>query len=367
VSAIATGLRLLSKKASTGRTADPQVLSDSAAPSGLSKPSDPDPTRQRSAQWSRATLLSGCASLLVHVVALTVCSLVWLALPSSDSGHAEIDSLLVTEDTNASNRLSDELDVEEVDVLTPETPPLNLGAASLRQRDSPVINPARAEAIAVSRSSVSLTAAAATSPWTKADLLSETGGGRGVSDLIGAGAGSGEGMGDGSGNSFFGLRPVGRKVAYVLDCSRSMNHPHNTAAKTRFKRMKLELVKSVRGLAPESEFYFVFFNDLPVPMPARSLVPATDQPKLKYLQWMQRVKADGNTEPTQALQIALRHQPDTLYFLTDGNFTHRVQQELLRLRSGKTDIHTFAFDAPLTDSMRKAYQLLLDDDLLGAR
>ena len=39
----------------------------------------------------------------------------------------------------------------------------------------------------------------------------------------------------------------------------------------------------------------------------------------------------------------------------------------MSLKSGKTEIHTFAFDAPFTDNQRRAYNRLLDDDRTGAR
>ena len=57
-------------------------------------------------------------------------------------------------------------------------------------------------------------------------------------DSTGAGAGEGNGQGDG----FFGIGAQGKRFVYVVDCSLSMNHPHASPSKTRFKRLKLELV-----------------------------------------------------------------------------------------------------------------------------
>ena len=39
----------------------------------------------------------------------------------------------------------------------------------------------------------------------------------------------------------------------------------------------------------------------------------------------------------------------------------------MSLNSGKTEIHTLAFDAPFNDNMRRAYSRLLDDDRTVAR
>lgn len=350
MSAIATELRLLPKKT----------------------PVEDAPDESSSTAWfrdvPRATLLAWCVSVSVHTAGLVLCSLVWLLLPQTELGLAQIDSLLAVGNSIDPNDVVEQLELEEVDLALPETPELNLGGQSVAHFTHSISNPA--DSIAPSGARVTLTATAATSPWAAADVLGDAGpvgSAEGVADLIGAGLGTGYGVGDGSGDSFFGLRPVGRKVAYVLDCSRSMNHPHFTDAKTRFKRMKLELLSSVRAMGPESAFYFVFFNDFPHPMPSRGLVPAAEQPKIQYLHWMQQLKADGNTEPTLALKHALSLQPEILYFLTDGSFTHKVEQELLSLRSGRTEIHTFAFDAPFTPSMRNSYRKLLEDDRFGAR
>lgn len=184
----------------------------------------------------------------------------------------------------------------------------------------------------------------------------------GPAQVVSSGTGTGAGLGSGadSGSGFFGLAPAGRRVVYVLDCSRSMNHPHDSAAKTRFKRMKVELVKSVAALPPESQFFFIFFNSQPIPMPSLTAVPATPGAVQQYLSWMQPLQADGDTEPTEAIRIALRLQPDVLYFLTDGSFIYRVQQELLHLQTGRTRLHTLAFETPLTDGQKEAKRLLAE-------
>lgn len=184
----------------------------------------------------------------------------------------------------------------------------------------------------------------------------------GPAQAVSSGTGTGAGLGSGadSGSGFFGLTPAGRRVVYVLDCSRSMNHPHGSAAKTRFKRMKVELVKSVAALPPESQFFFTFFNSQPIPMPSLTAVPATPGAVQQYLSWMQPLQADGDTEPTEAIRLALRLQPDVLYFLTDGSFIYRVQQELLHLQTGRTRLHTLAFETPLTDGQKEAKRLLAE-------
>tara|TARA_R110002072_G_scaffold146075_3_gene292884 strand:- start:49157 stop:50212 length:1056 start_codon:yes stop_codon:yes gene_type:complete len=311
--------------------------------------------------------LSACAiSLVLHACLLTACGLVWYALPDPGTGLPTIDSLLASSD--ADNSADGELQFEESLTLSAVTPPLATGGQSMAEYQSPLTNPE--DSLLPTGEQFLLSASAVGSPWLNANVGGATipvGSADGTIDGLGSGDGPGDSTGSDAADSFFGLRPIGRRTVYVLDCSRSMNHPHNTEAKTRFRRMKLELIKSIQGLGPESEFFLIFFNDFAIPMPSPVPVQAAEQPKLKFLHWMKDLKADGNTEPRLALQHALQLQPDIIYFLTDGSFTYRVQQDLLSLQSGRTEIHTFAFDAPFTENQRRAYNRLLDDDRTGAR
>ena len=314
----------------------------------------------------KTMMSAGAVSLAFHACLLTACGLIWYALPKQETGLPDINSLMATSDADDST--DGELQFEESLTLAAVTPPLATGGQSMAEYQSPLTNPE--DSLMPTGEQVLLSASAIGSPWQNANVggaATPAGSAFGSRDGLGSGDGIGDADGSDAADSFFGLRPVGRRVVYVLDCSRSMNHPHDTEAKTRFKRMKLELIKSIQGMGPESEFFLIFFNDFAIPMPSPVPVQASEQPKLKYLHWMQDLKADGNTEPRIALQHALRLQPDIIYFLTDGSFTYRVQQDLLSLQSSRTEIHTFAFDSPFTENQRRAYNRLLDDDRTGAR
>lgn len=172
--------------------------------------------------------------------------------------------------------------------------------------------------------------------------------------LGGEGTGDGTGDGGGSGGGFFGIRPIGTSVVYVVDCSRSMNHPHDSDAKTRFRRLKMELVKSVGLMHEDMQFYIVFFNEEAFPMPAASMVYATTAQKQKQLEWVARMRADGNTDPRSALAMALKLKPHVIYFLTDGSFDRAVEKQVLKLSQKDTIIHTFAFGNEATkDALRE--------------
>jgi hypothetical protein len=154
---------------------------------------------------------------------------------------------------------------------------------------------------------------------------------------------SGSGTGIGRGEGFFGSNAKGKKFVYVVDASRSMNHPHDSAARTRFNRLKIELVKSVLSLNGNDDFYIVFFNENPIPMSARSMQPAYPANRRRYLQWAAKMRADGKTDPRKALSLALKLNPDVIYFLTDGAFEFKVDRFLRKVSQNRTAIHTFAF------------------------
>lgn len=136
-----------------------------------------------------------------------------------------------------------------------------------------------------------------------------------------ANSGSGNGAGHGE---FFGLNSKSKRIVYVVDSSKSMNFPHESVGKTRLGRVKLELAKAIYSMDENQEFFVIFFSDFAIPMPARKLQPATPEAKNKFLSWVARVPGVGTTEPLEALLLALRLQPDTIYFLTDGQFNPKI-------------------------------------------
>ncbi len=170
---------------------------------------------------------------------------------------------------------------------------------------------------------------------------------------IGTGQGLANGAGSGSGGAFFGQKSNGQSVVYVVDCSSSMNVRHTSAA-TRFHRLKLELLNSVASMKPNQSFYIIFFNDQPIPMPARSLQPARPAQQRQYLEWMARMRANGLTDPLGSMQLALRLKPDVIYFLTDGNFHLKTARALSRIRQPRSVIHTITFGEREAEPLMKS-------------
>ncbi len=182
----------------------------------------------------------------------------------------------------------------------------------------------------------------------------------------GMGRGQGRGIGNGKGNSreggdgksFFGMASEGKSFVYVLDSSLSMNHPHDSDAKTRFRKMKMELMNSLSHLRPDQEFFILFFNHEAVPMPAERMVSAAPENKQYYLDWVEQVPAKGDTDPTAALLMALRMRPDVIYFLTDGCFSGPANDIVKGIQQSRTTIHTFVFENWLTEKQHAGLELM---------
>ncbi|MDA1015141.1 MAG: VWA domain-containing protein [Planctomycetota bacterium] len=298
----------------------------------------------------------------VHVAVLIVLALICVAIPSGDA--PVISGLLLDEPP--------ELPVLEVTddfkaVPTESTHELNAGGQSIATPYSAAVARTDLKLPVTQQSLVSPDAAS--QPWSDVDVSRKVdilGSAVGSIATSGDGTGNGAGQGDGAG-AFFGLPAIGKRFVFVLDCSDSMNHPHDSEAKSRFKRMKIELVNSVATMNPEMQFFIVFFNDTAIPMPASGLAQATDASKQNYLTWASKVKAIGNTEPVSAIQLAMNLNPDVIYFLTDGSFEYRIEQELLKLPAKHTVVHTFAFKETFSEAMLKAYDLIDQDKNVAAR
>jgi hypothetical protein len=161
--------------------------------------------------------------------------------------------------------------------------------------------------------------------------------------LAGSGLDS-QGLGASEGGSaFFGGKVAGKRIVYVVDASQSMNHPHPGPMVTRFGRVKLELIRSISGLAPEQQFFIVYFNDQALPMPSQSMARATPAAREQFLTWAAQVRASGRTDPEQALALALQLRPDVVYFLTDGKFPAGIVKQVTQANRNRVMIHTIGF------------------------
>jgi hypothetical protein len=151
---------------------------------------------------------------------------------------------------------------------------------------------------------------------------------------------------------FFGLQQRADTVVFVVDMSGSMLDEH------RFNRAVVELVRALGGLAPTQKFFVFFFNATTHPMldmGSAQLLPATPDNQMKVVKWIKKLEPDADTNPEDALERALKLQPQVIYFLTDGEIPPTTPDTVKKLNHAhKTVIHTIAFGTEEGADMLKA-------------
>jgi len=133
--------------------------------------------------------------------------------------------------------------------------------------------------------------------------------------------GSGRGTGElGKGViQVFGIPGEGTKFVYVFDRSYSMGGP----APRPLDAAKAELIASLKSLDKIHQFQIIFYNDHPERFQERQqpnkLFFATDQNKREAERFIRGITALGGTQHEDALLLAIRLQPDVIFFLTDAD------------------------------------------------
>ncbi len=117
------------------------------------------------------------------------------------------------------------------------------------------------------------------------------------------------------GVSFYGTAGKGRVFAFVIDKSGSMTGEP-------FRAAKLELIKCMKQLPANSRFMIYFFDDDVEPLPVAN-APAAVPANFKWVEkWILERETGGGTDPRSALTAAFQFKPDTIWILTDGEFSN---------------------------------------------
>jgi hypothetical protein len=164
--------------------------------------------------------------------------------------------------------------------------------------------------------------------------------------------------------AFMGVSPAGdgrapRSIVYVIDASGSLIDT--------FPFVMQELSRSITSLTPDQQFTVLFFQRGRVTeLPDPGLKRADAQTIRQARQWLApgtfNVVPGGRTDPVSALRIAMNHQPEAVFLLSDsitGHGRHQIDQELLladidRHNTAQTRVHTiqFLYPDPLADGTR---------------
>jgi S1-C subfamily serine protease len=127
------------------------------------------------------------------------------------------------------------------------------------------------------------------------------------------------------------------KVVYVIDRSGSMTDSIGF--------LKSALRRAIEQLHEQSEFHVIFYSSgPPLEMPTFGLVKATASNKQLATDFINGVIAQGETDPTKALQRAFACAPDLIYLLTDGEFDRALIDFVKRLNnSGTVKVNTIGY------------------------
>jgi hypothetical protein len=199
--------------------------------------------------------------------------------------------------------------------------------------------------------------------------VQNTGGGSAneISESLGTGGGAG-GVGGGQGEAvvpFFGTKGKGTKFVFVLDRSASMDGAP-------LRKAKAELIKSVNALDNLHQFNIIIYNTT---FESRRsgvgprLIYATDTEKRGAEKYINGITAVGGTGHYEPLMRAIRHRPDVIFFLTDGESKDdltAVQLEAIERENSfgrGAQINVIQFGSGgLTDSESRSLQRLAEQN-----
>jgi Mg-chelatase subunit ChlD len=136
---------------------------------------------------------------------------------------------------------------------------------------------------------------------------------------------------------FMKIRSAKKKIVYIVDRSGSMTNAMDY--------LKAELKRSIGKLQPDQQFHVIFFSSGPaLEMPDKRLIPASDANKQKACTWIADIKAQGETDPEEAIKRAFSVGAEVIYLVTDGEFDRSVVHTIKTLNKvGKVTIHTITF------------------------
>ncbi|MBO6513343.1 MAG: hypothetical protein JJ974_05200 [Phycisphaerales bacterium] len=270
----------------------------------------------------RATLSGLGVSILVHLVLLGIAVLVRIDYKFADAGGGGPEpvefAIMAQSDLNEQTAV----DVQEMEFAEIET--------------ESVLDMELLSEVGIDQSVSDLADAMAP------DLQS---GGMSISDVDVRSGASGAGSGEGA--SFFGLEASGKRFAYIVDRSGSMDSSLSSGEMTRWELTQIELIRSVHGLAANAEFYVVLYSTGPTPLMAElDWMKANRMNKSAASVAVMAQYPNGGTFPENAFEMVFRldPKPDAIYFMTDGEFKEQVPGQIAKLnRKSRTPIHCILF------------------------
>ncbi len=134
---------------------------------------------------------------------------------------------------------------------------------------------------------------------------------------------------------------VGRSFVFLIDRSQSMGGDGLGAIEAAAK----ELATSVANLEETHKFQVIAYNQKPLYLTGRELLPATAGNKQQLIDFVKSLPAFGATEHEVGIFAALKLKPDAIFLLTDGGdpMLNSGQLKTIRASAKGTTIHCLHF------------------------
>ncbi|MBL4699262.1 MAG: hypothetical protein JKX70_10555 [Phycisphaerales bacterium] len=246
----------------------------------------------------RATIMGVGISVLIHLVILLIAAIITIDFGFADAGgrgEDDVDFAVLTQ-ADLAQTSSPKIEFESFEVaITPLDSVVEIDLLADTSDDQSVNDLADSIAPSLSPGGGSLTSIDAT-----------TGS---------AGAGTGDGA------SFFGLEAQGRRFAYIVDVSGSMNALTGDGESTRWELTRAELLRSITGLDEVADFFVVLYSSNPISLFGNTKwVRAEPSSKRLAGTGLFVISPAGGTKPIPAFSqvFSLDPEPDAIYFMTDG-------------------------------------------------
>ena len=274
--------------------------------------------------FERATIMGVGISLLIHLVILLVAAIITIDFGFADAGGGQsedVDFAVITQ-ADLAQTSSPKLEFESFEVaITPNEMVVEIDLLSDTGNEQSVDDLADSIAPSLNPGGGSLTS-------------------------IDASTGS-AGAGTGDGASFFGLEAQGRRFAYIVDISGSMNAVTGDGDSTRWDQTRTELIRSISGLDEHADFYIVLYSSNPVSLLGNTQWVRAEPAKKKLAQnQLFREYPRGGTKPMPGFSqvFGLDPEPDAIYFMTDGLFSTEVPALIRQMnRRELVPIHCILF------------------------
>ncbi|MBU6335349.1 MAG: VWA domain-containing protein [Chloroflexi bacterium] len=151
-----------------------------------------------------------------------------------------------------------------------------------------------------------------------------------------------QGSGGVATTSFFGARATGRRFAFIVDKSGSMQ------SQGKMRQAIEELLRSVRALPDFAQFRVCFFDTSNTLFPERGFRKARAADLQQLGAWIERVRPFGGTTPAHAFEQVMSDAmpPDAIFFMTDGLIPQEDPDAIIRLASvsgALVPVHCVAF------------------------